>query len=129
MKGAIAQYWGYDRTGAAERKQVADATKNGTKLVLSPADRTYLDMKYTKETKLGLSWAGYVEVQRSYDWNPAAYLEGVPAASAGRGTGMVARGHARLGHLQGAPTAAQGPRLSALGIDFYRSPQVPWRTE
>lgn len=22
--------------------------------------------------------------------------------------------------------AAQGPRLEALGIDFYRSPQVPW---
>ena len=24
--------------------------------------------------------------------------------------------------------AAQGPRMSALGIDYYRSPQVPWPT-
>lgn len=56
-KGAAAQYWGYDKTGAAERQQVADAARNGTRLILSPADRAYLDMKYDKDTPLGLSWA------------------------------------------------------------------------
>lgn len=156
VKGAIAQYWGYDQTGAAERQQVADAAKNGTKLVLSPADRTYLDMKYTEETELGLAWAGYVEVQRSYDWNPATYLQGVPETAV---LGVEAPiwsetltdsadieqmafprlpGVAELGWSPAAThdwdaykvrLAAQGPRLSALGIDFYRSPQVPWRTE
>jgi hexosaminidase len=153
VAGAVAQYWGYDRTGAAERKQVADAAKNGTKLVLSPADRTYLDMKYSKDTKLGLAWAGYVEVQRSYDWNPATYLEGVPEDSI---LGVEAPiwsetvtnsdeveqmafprlpGVAELGWSPASThdwdaykerLAAQGPRFSALGIDYYRSAQVPW---
>ncbi|MFB6776863.1 beta-N-acetylhexosaminidase [Streptomyces sp. NPDC056352] len=153
VAGAVAQYWGYDRTGAAERKQVADAAKNGTKLVLSPADRTYLDMKYDKDTKLGLAWAGYVEVQRSYDWNPATYLEGAPEDSI---LGVEAPiwsetvtnsdeveqmafprlpGVAELGWSPASThdwdaykvrLAAQGPRFSALGIDYYRSAQVPW---
>ncbi|MGW1552509.1 beta-N-acetylhexosaminidase [Streptomyces sp. NPDC002346] len=153
VAGAVAQYWGYDRTGAAERKQVADAAKNGTKLVLSPADRTYLDMKYNKDTKLGLAWAGYVEVQRSYDWNPATYLEGAPEDSI---LGVEAPiwsetvtnsdeveqmafprlpGVAELGWSPASThdwdaykvrLAAQGPRFSALGIDYYRSAQVPW---
>jgi hexosaminidase len=155
-KGAIAQYWGYDRTGAAEREQVARAAANGTKLVLSPADRSYLDMKYDKDTKLGLAWAGYVSVQRSYDWNPAAYLDGVPQESV---LGVEAPlwsetltdsdeieqmafprlpGVAELGWSPAAThdwdayrvrLGAQGPRLSALGVNYYQAPQVPWATE
>lgn len=77
-KGAVAQYWGYDKTGAAERRQVADAAKNGTRLILSPADRAYLDMKYDRNTPLGLAWAGYVDAKRSYDWNPGTYLPDAP---------------------------------------------------
>lgn len=153
VAGAVAQYWGYDETGAAERKQVADAAKNGTKLVLSPADRVYLDMKYNKDTTLGLAWAGYVEVQRSYDWNPGTYLEGAPENSI---LGVEAPiwsetltnsdeieqmafprlpGVAELGWSPASThdwdaykvrLAAQGPRFSALGIDYYRSAQVPW---
>lgn len=34
-KGALAQYWGLDDTGAAEKEQVAKAAQNGTGLVLS----------------------------------------------------------------------------------------------
>ncbi|MCX4969511.1 beta-N-acetylhexosaminidase [Streptomyces sp. NBC_00654] len=153
VDGAVAQYWGYDRTGAAERQQVVDAAKAGTKLVLSPADRAYLDMKYTKDTELGLSWAGLVEVRRSYDWNPAACLAGAPEDSV---LGVEAPlwtetltdsteieqmafprlpGVAELGWSPAAThdwetykvrLAAQGPRMTALGIGFYRSPQVPW---
>ncbi|MGN9791460.1 beta-N-acetylhexosaminidase [Streptomyces sp. OZ13] len=153
QKGALAQYWGLDGTSQAEKAQVAEAAKNGTGLILSPADRVYLDMKYNKETKLGLAWAGYVEVQRSYDWDPANYLPGVPA-SAVKGveaplwTETISTdahidqmafprlpGVAELGWSPASThdwdtykvrLAAQGPRLSALGIDFYRSPQVPW---
>ncbi|MFH8472933.1 beta-N-acetylhexosaminidase [Streptomyces sp. NPDC018000] len=153
VKGAVAQYWGYDRTGAAERKQVAAAAVNGTKLVLSPADRSYLDMKYDKDTKLGLAWAGYVSVQRSYDWNPATYLDGAPEGSV---LGVEAPlwsetltnsdeieqmafprlpGVAELGWSPASThdwntykvrLGAQGPRLSALGVNYYRAPQIPW---
>ncbi|MGA4955032.1 beta-N-acetylhexosaminidase [Streptomyces lavendulocolor] len=153
--GALAQYWGLDRTGDAEKARVADAARNGTGLVLSPADRLYLDMKYTKDTPLGLSWAGYVEVRRSYDWDPGAYLPGVPAGAV-RGVEaplwsetVSTSAHidtmafprllsaAELGWSPAAShdwedyrqrLAGQGPRLEALGVDYHRSPQVPWRT-
>ncbi|MFD5098365.1 beta-N-acetylhexosaminidase [Streptomyces albidochromogenes] len=152
-EGAVAQYWGLDKTSATEKAQVANAARNGTKLVLSPADRAYLDMKYDKNTPLGLAWAGYVEVRRSYDWNPGAYLPGAPAQSVlGVEAPMWSEtlwtndqveymafprlpGIAELGWSPAAThdwdaykvrLAAQGPRMSALGIDYYRSPQVPW---
>ncbi|KMS90781.1 beta-N-acetylhexosaminidase [Streptomyces regensis] len=152
-KGALAQYWGLDDTSAAEKAQVAQAARNGTGLILSPADRTYLDMKYTRDTGPGQDWAGLVEVKRSYDWDPGAYLAGVPA-SAVRGveaplwTENVTNtaeieymafprlaGAAELGWSPAAThdwnayrvrLAAQGPRWDALGIHYYRSPQVPW---
>ncbi|MEU6478926.1 beta-N-acetylhexosaminidase [Streptomyces sp. NPDC047017] len=151
--GALAQYWGLDSTGAAEKAQVARAARHGTGLILSPADRVYLDMKYTKDTPLGLAWAGYVEVRRSYDWDPAAYLPGAPASavrgveapmwsetlstSAQLDTMAFPRlpGAAELGWSPAAThdwdtykvrLAAQAPRWDALGIGYYRSPQVPW---
>ncbi|MEU6090480.1 beta-N-acetylhexosaminidase [Streptomyces sp. NPDC047085] len=155
VEGALAQYWGLDSTSAAEKEQVAKAARNGTGLILSPADRIYLDMKYTKDTDLGLDWAGLVEVKRSYDWNPGAYLAGAPA-SAVRGveapmwSETVAKttdleymafprlpGAAELGWSPAAThdwarykvrLAAQAPRWDALGIRYYKSPQVPWPT-
>ncbi|WP_229700779.1 beta-N-acetylhexosaminidase [Streptomyces camponoticapitis] len=158
VKGAVAQYWGYDATGAAERAQVAEATKAGTKLILSPADRVYLDMKYDRNTDLGQSWAGLVEVDRSYDWDPAAYLAdaGVaPDAVLGveaplwsetlstsdniermafpRLPGVAEIGwspqSARDWDTYKVRLAAQGPRMTALGIDYYPSPVVPWPGE
>ncbi|WP_260848871.1 beta-N-acetylhexosaminidase [Streptomyces sp. SLBN-118] len=152
-KGALAQYWGLDGTGAEEKAQVARAARNGTGLILSPADRIYLDMKYTKDTPLGLDWAGFVEVRRAYDWDPGAYLPGAPASAvAGVEAPLWSEtistsdhiefmafprvvGVAELGWSPASThdweayrvrLAAQGPRMQALGIDFYRSPQVPW---
>ncbi|MEU0002912.1 beta-N-acetylhexosaminidase [Streptomyces sp. NPDC006314] len=153
VQGALAQYWGLDRTSAAEKAQVATAAQHGTGLILSPADRIYLDMKYTKDTELGLEWAGLVEVKRSYDWDPGAYLAGAPA-SAIRGVEAPMwsetlkkpadieymafprlAGAAELGWSPAAThdwdayrvrLAAQGPRWDALGIPYYRSPQVSW---
>lgn len=158
VKGAVAQYWGYDATSAAERARVAEATKGGTKLILSPADRVYLDMKYDRNTELGQTWAGLVEVDRSYDWDPATYL-----ADAGVDPGAVLGVEAPLwsetlstsDHIERMAfprlpgvaeigwspqsardwdtykkrLAAQGPRLTALGVDYYRSPVVPWPAE
>ncbi|CAM5406768.1 beta-N-acetylhexosaminidase [Streptomyces rimosus subsp. rimosus] len=152
-KGAAVQYWGYDKTPAKEREQVAAAAREGAGLILSPADRSYLDMKYTKDTKLGKAWAGYVEVQRSYDWDPGTYLKGAPQKSI---MGVEAPiwtetlstdqhldymtfprmpGIAELGWSPRSThdwdtykyrLAAQAPRWEAMGFDYYRSPQVPW---
>jgi hexosaminidase len=152
-KGAIAQYWGLDDTDAAEKAQVAKAAQNGTGLILSPADRLYLDMKYTEDTPLGQDWAGLVEVQRSYDWDPGNYLAGAPSSAikgveaplwtetivtSGDIDYMVFPRLAGAAELGWSPAsthdwnaykvrlAAQGPRWEARGIGYYRSPQVPW---
>ncbi|MFF7653833.1 beta-N-acetylhexosaminidase [Streptomyces sp. NPDC007983] len=148
-EGAIAQYWG---TNGSE-KEVADAAKNGTRLILSPANRAYLDMKYDPSTPLGLSWAGYVEAKQSYDWDPGSYIAGAPPSSV---LGVEAPlwsetlstsahiaymafprlpGIAELGWSPRSThdwdgyrvrLAAQAPRWDALGIDYHRSPQIPW---
>jgi hexosaminidase len=146
---AVATYW---NTGppTARLKQSAAA---GTKLVLDPADHTYLDQKYDAGTKLGLHWAGYVEVRDAYDWDPGAYLSGVNAADilgveADLWTETVASSSdidylafprlpavAELGWSPAAThnwpafrlrLAAQGPRWKVLGIGYFKSPQIPW---
>lgn len=154
-KGALAQYWGLDDTSAAEKAQVVKAAQNGTGLILSPADRVYLDMKYTEDTPLGQDWAGLVEVKRSYDWDPGNYLAGAPGtAIAGVEAPLWSEtivtdadidymafprlpGVAELGWSPAAThdwdaykvrLAAQASRWEALGIGYYRSPQVPWPT-
>lgn len=59
---SIAQIW---RSRDNKRKAVA----KGMKVILSPAGRTYLDMKYDSLSRHGTIWAGYISVQRAYDWN------------------------------------------------------------
>ncbi|MFJ4319690.1 beta-N-acetylhexosaminidase [Streptomyces lavendulae] len=151
--GAVLQYWGHDRTAAAEKAAVVAAGKSGHPVILSPADHAYLDMKYDTATKPGLAWAGYVPVQRSYSWNPGSYLPGLPESAvlgveAPLWTETVANrsdwellafprvlGLAELGWSPSAALdwtayrerlAAQAPRLEAQDITYYRSPEVPW---
>ncbi|CAM03122.1 hexosaminidase [Saccharopolyspora erythraea NRRL 2338] len=147
--GSVLQYWGTTDSDPL----LAPAVARGNKVLLSPANKSYLDMKYDADTELGLSWAGYIEVATAYRWNPGRYLQGVPEEAV---LGVEAplwsetlenSDHiefmafprlpaiAELGWSPAAThdwesfrkrLAAQGPRLTALGIDFYRSPQVPW---
>lgn len=129
-----------------------DIARTG-RVIYSPANRVYLDMRYTPATPIGLEWAGHVEVRDAYDWDPAtlhpkvgeALIMGVEGAL---WTETVARvpdmdylvfprlaGVAEIGWTPQAlrdwdtyrlRLAAQAPRWTALGINFYRSPQVPW---
>ncbi|GII88023.1 beta-N-acetylhexosaminidase [Sphaerisporangium siamense] len=147
--GRVLQYWGTTASDAT----VSGAVARGAKVVMSPANKAYLDMKYDATTPLGLSWAGYVEVKTAYDWNPGAYLAGVPESSV---LGVEAplwtetlltEDHieymafprlpaiAELGwspwsthDWEGfrARLGAQAPRWTVMGIDFYRSSQVVW---
>lgn len=66
---SIAQLW---RSSVALR-----AARQGAKVIMSPAPKLYLDMRYNQNTELGLAWAGYVNLRTSYDWNPATYLQGI----------------------------------------------------
>jgi hexosaminidase len=144
---SLAQHW-QDPTFA--QRVVAQ----GAKLIMSPATKVYLDMKYTPRTPLGLVWAGTTTVREAYDWDPATQVEGVSESDV---VGVEAPLWSEtistradldtlafprlLGHAEIAwsPSdgrswpdyrrrlAAQGERLDALGVSFYRSPEVRWR--
>ncbi|MEU9889447.1 family 20 glycosylhydrolase [Sphaerisporangium sp. NPDC051011] len=147
--GRVVQYWGTTTSDSA----VTTAVSRGAKVVMSPADKAYLDMKYNSSTPLGLDWAGYIEVRTAYEWNPGAYLSGVPE-SAVLGVEaplwtetIVTEDHIEymafprlpaIAELGWSPWSthdwnafrvrlgAQAPRWTAMGIGFYRSAQVPW---
>lgn len=144
---AVIQHW---RPGTA----LGAAVAKGATLIMSPANRTYLDMQYDKSTYLGLFWAGRIEVRDSYSWDPATLMEGVgegailgveaPLWSETLATireveSMAFPRLAALAEVAWTPQArrewedfrlrlgAQGPRWQAMGLNFYRSPQIPWR--
>jgi len=75
--GTLLQYWD-TRPDPAPFLRAAQA---GARFVMSPADRAYLDMKYTPEHPLGQQWAAFVELHDSYDWEPAALIEGLPESA------------------------------------------------
>jgi hexosaminidase len=152
-KGSIAQYWGTATTSSTVRGEIAEAAKKGARLIMSPADRTYLDHKYDRSTKLGLQWAGLVEVDKSYDWDPAKHLadSGVPESAVlgveaplwtetletsgqlefmafPRLLGVAEKGWSQPSTWDEYKVrlAQQGPRLEARGVGFYRSPKVTW---
>ena len=79
--GTVGQYWGFvtpvEGMDAAARAFVA----RGGRLILSPADAVYLDMKVDADTPLGLTWAnGPTSLARSYAWEPTAIIDGVGEA-------------------------------------------------
>ncbi len=57
------------------------AASTGSKIILSPSEKTYLDMKYDSLSKFGLTWAGFIPVDVAYQWNPETYVEGLPKES------------------------------------------------
>ncbi|GAA1583961.1 beta-N-acetylhexosaminidase [Kribbella hippodromi] len=149
--GTVVQYWGTEDEKAQALAQKAVA--GGAKLVLSPANRAYLDMKYHAETPLGLDWAGLVSVEQSYSWNPATLIPDVPADAVigveaplwtetlddlakvefmvfPRLPGIAELGWSQEGALDWSAyrerLAAQAPRWEVLGINFYRAPEIDW---
>lgn len=64
---AVAQWWN-------SQKNAEQAIQQNMKLILSPAKKTYLDMKYDDNSELGIRWAGYIPVDTAYIWNPESYF-------------------------------------------------------
>ena len=131
----------------------AAAVAMGSKLILSPAQKVYLDMQYTPATELGLHWAAYVEVRDSYDWDPATYMKGVAekdifgieapmwSETLRNITAVEYLAMPRLtavAELAWTPQSARSwesyrtrivthqRRWNYLGINYHRSPQLPW---
>jgi hexosaminidase len=140
----VIQYW---------RPDASITPPPTTKLVLSPANKIYLDMKYFDATVLGLNWAGNVDVAVPYEWNPATLLPKVPESAilgveapiwsetlvsmadleymafprlaAVAEVGWSAQ-EARQWTEFRTRLGAQAPRWTALGINAYWSPKVDW---
>lgn len=73
--GTYGQYWGMLDPTDAHAAEVAHIVEQGGRLILSPADATYLDIKYDEDFPLGLTWAGTVDVRRAYEWEPTSLLD------------------------------------------------------
>lgn len=78
-RGTIGQYWGYatpQEEGLADR--ALSFVEQGGRVILSPADALYLDMKYAEDSPLGLVWAnGPTSLERSYRWEPTEVIPGL----------------------------------------------------
>lgn len=144
--GTVAHFW-------ANVENANKAVAQGAKVLMSPAKKAYLDMKYTRETKLGLRWAGLIEVDTAYAWNPSKYAQGISrdnilGVEAALWTETITNldemefmifprlpGYAEIGWTPQSLRSwdeykvrlgKHGARLAARGINYYKSPLVPW---
>lgn len=74
VSGTVLQYW----DTRVDPQPFIDAARAGALLLMSPGSKSYLDMKYTADTVLGLDWAGYIELRDAYDWDPDTLIDGMP---------------------------------------------------
>lgn len=74
----IGQYWGYVTPTDGMDVKTRSFVRQGSQVILSPADAVYLDMKFDADSPLGLTWArGVTSAQRAYEWEPAAVIDGI----------------------------------------------------
>lgn len=127
--------------------------QQGAKLIMSPSTKVYLDMKYTPDTELGLSWAAYIEAGDAYNWDPVTQIIGLSdkdilGVEAPLWTETILNfsdieymlfprlpGIAEIGWspLEARSWEKYKHRLAnhgfywkAIGINFYLSPQIKW---
>lgn len=150
--GRVLQWWGTN----GDDPVTAEAVRRGARLILSPANHAYLDMKYAPDTPIGHDWAGLTDVRTAYGWDPGAHLADVPAeailgveaplwtesiTSLAEIEFMLFPRLPAVAELGWSPRAThdwtgfrerlaeQGPRWAAAGIAYHRSPEVPWPAE
>ena len=145
-QNSIAQHW-------ANAENANKAVKQGARLLMSPANKAYIDMQYNKSTKLGLHWAAYIEVDAAYNWDPATLVQGIgkeniAGIEAPLWTETITNideieymvfprlpGIAEIGWTPASlrnwdefkiRLGKHGERFDAMGIDYYKSPLVEW---
>jgi len=68
----VGQHWTTKKHCCESTLKMAN---RGSKIVMSPANKAYLDLKYDKDAPIGLNWAGYNSIENSYNWDPATNIE------------------------------------------------------
>ena len=146
---AVVQYW-------HSSDYAKMAAEKGAKILFSPSTRAYLDMQYDSTSRIGLHWAAYIEVDSSYTWDPATLVPGIDRYQI---TGVEAPLWSEtvvtmddieylvfprllsIAEIGWTPASSRNwddykvrlgnhaKPFKAMGIDFYRSPRVPWADE
>lgn len=127
--------------------------EQNAKLLMSPANKAYLDMQYDSTTEWGLHWAAYIEVDSAYSWDP---VDMVPGVTQEQILGIEAplwsetidvideieymtfprlAGYAEIGWTSKEQRswdeykvrlAKHAKRWDALDVNYYKSPKVDW---
>lgn len=145
----IAQFW-------HSRDYTKMAAEKGAKIIFSPSKKAYLDMQYDSTSRIGLHWAAYIEVDSSYLWDPATLVPGIGREQIiGVEAPLWTETVVMMDDIEylvfpRLPSIAEvgwtSPSLrnwddykvrlanhakpwKAMGIDFYRSPKIPWADE
>ena len=143
----VAQYW-------SKAENASRGVAKGVKIIMSPAAKAYLDMKYNPKTKLGLHWAGYVEVDTGYKWDPATLVPGITKENIlGIECPLWSEtvtnikeieslvfprlpGYAEIGWTEATNRKWEeykirlghhAERFKVMNINYYRSAKVPWK--
>lgn len=153
-EGTVGQYWGKSAPEGTHAEEAAHFVARGGALIMSAADVAYLDMKYSDDFPLGLTWAGVIDVRTAYDWEPTDVLDvpdsaiiGVEAPLWSETTRTIsdverlvfprAAAQAEIAWSpQTAPErtwesfrtrlATLAPLWETADIDFHRAEEIPW---
>lgn len=142
----VTQHWNATKYAIA-------ANEKGSKLIMSPAKKAYLDMSYDSTSKFGLHWAAYIEVDSAYQWSPSKIIdeiskENVLGIEAPLWSETISNmdeveyllfprllGYAEIGWSKEENRnwneykirlGKHAPRFEAQKINFYKSNRVPW---
>lgn len=146
VPGALVQYW-------AQAENAKKAIDQGSKVIMSPATKAYMDMQYDSISRIGLHWAAFIEIDEAYNWDPAKIepaisrddIQGIEAALWTETVTNVEDinylvfprlpGYGEIGWSPASKRdwddykqrlAAQQMRFEYLGIDYYPSAKVKW---
>ncbi len=141
---SISQWW-------ASKENAEKAIEKNMKIILSPANKAYLDMKYDANSKHGLSWAAMIPVDSAYVWTPEKLLPmknvlGIEAPLWSETISNIeeleylafprAIGYAELGWTTEEKRnwdnykvrlANQTPYLERMNVKYYPSPLIDWQ--
>jgi hexosaminidase len=141
---SVAQIW-------RNPDRITEATDKNVSMIMSLANRMYLDMKYDSLTPFGYDWAGLISVEHGYNWSPESavptdHLLGIEAPlwsenfSTPDSLEYLAFprliGYAELGwsiqercNWEDYRTrlGRQAAYLNRNSINFYRSPVIKWK--
>jgi hexosaminidase len=146
--GSVVQHWnlgdGY----------IGQTIQQGNRLIMSPTDKTYMNIKYDPSTPIGWDNGLFLDIQTAYSWDPLTLGTGasekdILGVEAPLWTEQLTSmadleymtfprlpGYAEIGWTPAAERdwegyrlrlAGQGARLAELGVNFFRSQEIPWK--